>query len=231
MKNILVTREEKKSQHIKKSLLKSGFSSIFEPLFQISTLPVKISDSAKYKAAIITSSNACEAIITSCNHQIKIYAISEKSVKKLIDAGFKNIIYASQKNAASLLQKILQTHPKSEAILYFHGPKITVDFVTNLSTHGFKIKGFQAYDLKENQCFSAKLLKFSKLQNLDSVLIFSQNSAEIFAKLCHKHNLLEYFSKPQILCLSDEIAKKVKSLGFQKSSNFEPIPSLKKIYD
>ncbi len=231
MKNILVTREEEKSQHLIKALLEGGFTAKFEPLFQISKPPIKISDSTKYKAAIITSSNACEAIIANCNCQIKIYAISEKSIKNLIAAGFKNISYASQKNANSLLQKILQTQPKSEPILYFHGPKITVDFVANLSSRGFEIKGFLAYNLKENQCFSAKLLKFSESQNFDSVLIFSQNSAEIFAKLCRKHNLLEYFSRPQILCLSDEIAKKIKSLGFHKSSNFEPIPSLKKIYD
>jgi len=229
MKNILVTRDRNKSQHIETAMAIEGCKLLFEPLFEVQKLPLKVS---KYKAAIITSSNAADSLIDAdFDPKTIIYSVGKSSAQNLIKAGFENVIYASQPNAKSLKSLIIEQHNKSEAIFYPHGTNITLDFAEELGALGFNIEKVQSYEVHENLKFSSELLNFAKQDIFDEVLIFSKNSGKIFYELCLKHNLLEYFMDAQLLCLSEEIADEMKRFGFKNSVSFEKIPSLKKIYD
>jgi len=233
MKNILITRARKHSHEIKQLLQKGNFSTFIEPLFVVKKINIDEVLTDPVSAAIITSANACKALIDfRFPKNARIFVVGKKSAKELIKAGYKNILYSPKNSAASLKELIVKTHQnKSQDILYFHGPKITLDFKEELEKFGFKVRKILSYNVIEIENFTENFLQTVPQKNFDHVLIFSQNSAKIFFKLATKHNLLEYFKASQILCLSDKILEDVKKLGFENSDTFSKFPILNKFYD
>lgn len=223
MKNVLITRQKERAHDLQKMLEDNGFVTFVEPLFTIERL--KIEKKVFAKAAIITSSNACSAIANSgLSSDIKIFTVGEKTAKSLQQSGFKNVIISPRNSAESLCDKLAG---ETGNILYFHGSIISFDFAKKFSN----VKNILAYRTRAVENFSPELIRFAQKNIFDQVLIFSQNSAEIFFALVSKYNLLEYFSDSQILCLSNKILHKCKSLGFKNVADFKAIPILKNFYD
>jgi uroporphyrinogen-III synthase len=234
MKSVLITRPKNQSQEISQFLEKQGFSAFIEPLFLIEKIDsrIKFSDE-KVSAVIITSSNACEALIDyDLSKEVKVFAVGKKTAQKLQEKGFKNIHISHENSADDLKNLIIETHNnKLGLILYFHGSITSLDFEKELQDFGFKVKKILAYKTHEVENFSPEFLRFSLNKPFDHVLIFSQNSAKIFEKLARKHNLLEYFKGSQLVCLSEKILFDVKNFGFQNSITFKQFPILNKFYD
>lgn len=233
MKNILITRPKEQGKEIADLLEWQGFATFIEPLFSVEKTLLKQKFSKQISAIIITSANACENIINSdFPKNIKIFAVGKKTAQKLIEAGFENIVFPKTNSAIALKNLIAKTHKdKTGLILYFHGSIMSLDFAKALEKYDLKVQNICAYETHEMKNFSAEFLKFAKKNPCNQVLIFSQNSAKIFFNLAKKHNLLEYFSHSQILCLSDKILRSVKKFGFKKVKTFAEIPILKNFYD
>ncbi|MBP7710107.1 MAG: uroporphyrinogen-III synthase [Rickettsiales bacterium] len=226
MKNILLTRPHKDSYELATLLEKDEFNTFIEPLFSVKKIAINQKADAKTSAVIITSANACDAVIDfGFNKNIKIFSVGKKTAQKLIDANFTNIVTSPRNSAESL--KNLIAREKHEKILYFHGSVVTLDFSKELKN----VEKILAYETFPAENFSPEFLQISQEQSFDQVLLFSQNSAQTFCKLAAKHNLLEYFATSQILCLSDKILACVKKFGFTNSSTFSDFPTLKKFYD
>ncbi len=232
MRNILICRSQKHSGHIDEALRKPDSSLFFEPLFEVIKITAEIEQIKNYEILIVTSANACDAIIESAFARSgQIFAVGVRTAKVLQQAGFNNVLYAKENNAEALYKLILSHSNKRAKMLYLHGSIISFDMVKNLAKEGFDVKGLNCYKIIENERFSENLLgKVAKIQ-FNEVLLFSKNSAKIFYNLCQKHNMLEYFRSSQIFCLSDEIVREIKSLGFMNVENFTKIPSLRKLYE
>ncbi len=226
MKNILLTRPRKDSHELASFLEKDGFSPFIEPLFTVKKIAINKKPDSKTSAVIITSANACDAVIDfGFNKNIKIFSVGKKTAQKLFDANFTNIVTSPQNSAESLKDLIAQE--KHEKILYFHGSVVTLDFSKELKN----VEKILAYETFLTENFSPEFLKISQQKTFNQVLLFSQNSAKTFFELATKHNLLEYFATSQILCLSDKILTCVKKFGFSNSTTFSDFPTLKKFYD
>jgi len=234
MNSILITRPKNQSQEIVKTLEDQGFSTFVEPLFSVEKIAIKkdLIDE-KISAIIVTSANACSALVDlSLPKDVKIFAVGKKTAQKLREIGFRNIAIPQENSAIALKDLIIQTHKnKLDPILYFHGSIISLDFEKELNSFGFKVRKIASYETQEVENFSAELLQFSCEKSFKNVLIFSQNSAKIFEKLTRKHNLLEYFKGSQLVCLSEKILSDVKNFGFQNSITFDQFPILKNFYD
>jgi len=206
MKNILITRSQFNPQAIPHDFTKDDYRFFFEPLFTIEKLPIeKISE--KVSAVIITSANACFALEDSkIGKATKIFTVGAKTADRIKKIGFQNVVISPNNSAASLLD-FLKKEPGQ--ILYFRGSKISFDFAAKLKN----LREIIAYKTHAVENFSADFKKIP----YDEVIIFSKNSCEIFCDLISRHNLLEYFSRSQIICPSDEILKKARELGFEKS--------------
>ncbi|MES2961223.1 MAG: uroporphyrinogen-III synthase [Pseudomonadota bacterium] len=216
-----------------KTLEQEGFSTFCEPLFSVKKISSGQKIPGKISAIIISSSNACDAIIDfGLPKDVKIFAVGKKSAQKLIEVGFKNVEFAPKNSAESLLNLIIESEEnKSTPILYFHGSIVSLDFKKELEKSGFKVENILSYETQEMPNFSAELLQFIKNNSFDQVLLFSQNSAKIFFKLAAKHNLLEYFKDAQLLCLSEKILHDVRNYGFTNSATFDQFPILNNFYD
>lgn len=206
MKNLLITRAESSSRQLLRTFDEEDCNFFFEPLFTVEKLPIeKISD--EFSAAIITSANACFALEDSkIGKEIKIFTVGIKTADELKKLGFQNIVISPENSAASLFDLIAK---ESGKLLYFRGSEISFDFAKKLKN----LREIIAYKTHAVENFSADFKKIP----YDEVIIFSKNSCEIFCDLISRHNLLEYFSSSQIICPSDEILKKARELGFEKS--------------
>lgn len=224
MKTVLITRPHQQAKELAQFLENAKFRTFIEPLFAVEKLPIsKIS--LPISAAIITSANACDAVINSnLSKNIKVFSVGKKTSQKLFEAGFKNIVFSGENSAESLQNLIAYEAGK---ILYFHGSVMSVNFAKKFKN----VENIFAYKTHEMKNFSPELLQFSHQKSFHYILLFSQNSAEIFFKLAEKHNLLEYFKASQILVLSEKILIRAKEIGFKKVKIFTEIPILKKFYD
>lgn len=233
MKNVLVTRPKETADEITRLLESGGYNVFVEPLFFVEKLEVAPKKSAEISAVIITSANACFALKTSgISKDVKIFAVGKKTAQKLREDGFNNIAVSPKNAAGPLKDLIIETHhDKSGLILYFHGSVTSLDFTAELKKSGFNARDILAYKTTEHKNFSEDFLNFAAKNSFDEILIFSQNSAEIFFNLAKKHNLLEYFSNARILCLSEKILSCMKNFGFKNLSLFSEIPILKNFYD
>ncbi len=233
MKNVLITRPKEQAQEIVYSFEQEGFNTFVEPLFYVKKIDQKnVTKKLKAYAIIITSANACDAVINfNFDKEIKIYAVGKKTAKKLIEKGYKNIIFPPEKTAASLKDLIIKSQKETGKILYFRGSISSIDFKKELKKLGFDVEEIFAYSIIEVKHFSDEFLQFCQKNYFNYVLIFSQNSAKIFAKLARNHNLLEYFLGAQILCLSEKILNDVRNFGFKNSKTFNEFPILRKFYD
>jgi len=123
-KTFLILRAKEEALQTARLLSKKDFETIIEPIFTVEKIeiPKNFIANKNPQALIVTSANACDAIINlNLNKQIKVFAIGHKTASKLIKNGFNNIFYP-QENSASALKKMLESlQSKSGEILYFCG--------------------------------------------------------------------------------------------------------------
>jgi len=227
--NILITRSYERSKDLAKILEDSEFNLFFEPLFITNPIDCKIKE-ANFGAIIITSSNAVLAI-ENFRKDIIIYCVGNKTKEALVGAGFKNILVCDSQNALSLKDLIIESYKNKDLeIFYPHGSVITLDFFDELKEFDIKVRCQICYEIEEFTHFSKKLLAFSEKNVFDYVLIFSSNSAKIFARLVKENCLEEFFSQSKILCFSDKILEVLKKEDFKNLDKFTKIPQLQNYY-
>jgi uroporphyrinogen-III synthase len=235
MKNILITRSKSRSKKLKEHLESLGYKVFIEPLFSIkknfSAKDLLQRRTQEIANVLISSANAIY-ILKKLNiaKETPIYAVGASTANKIKKLGYKNIFYP-KKSAGLELYKIIINNLKPQTMYYFHGEKISFDFKTKLQKKGFKIENFEVYQTREIKNLSKEFRKFSVNNKFEEILIFSQNSLEIFNKICKKYNLLEYFNYSNIICLSSKIASNAQKIGFKKTQIFHKNPVLNKFYD
>ncbi|NBX53225.1 MAG: uroporphyrinogen-III synthase [Proteobacteria bacterium] len=232
MKNILITRSKIRSIKLSNYLTKNGAKNFFQPLFSVKKIISENLLSSKNNSPIIISSANAIHILKKYNFSkdITIFCVGKITAQKLKNLGFVNVIHP-QINSGKELSKIIIAHLNPREIFYFRGEKISFDFVKFLEKKGFKVNSEIVYKTCEISKFSEEIINLVKLKYFDEVLIFSQNSLEIFYKNCINHNLIEYFNSSNIMCMSNKIAKNARKIGFTKVSTFKKFPLLKNFYD
>lgn len=245
-KTILITRPQDQAQKIIQHLKSEDFEVFVEPVFVVEKIDapdleaIKKLTQEKILTLILTSANAAEAALKSCEilalaKDIKIFAVGKKTAEAFLAHNFKNVRWAQ--NSAEDLQKLilsdveLAQQKKLGKVLYFCGEIVTLDFKQELEKQGFEVEKIISYKITRKENFSAEFLAQTKITRFDFVLLYSKNSADNFVDLCKKHNLLEYFSSAQILCLSQKIIVVLRDLGFTNLATFDAIPIIKNFYD
>jgi len=235
MKNILITRSKNRSKKLKEALEISGYRVFIEPLFSIKKNLIALDsikkNTPKISNILISSTNAIY-ILKELNIPKKtaIYAVGSSTAEKIKKLGYNNIFYPKKSSGLQLYKFIIQ-NLSPQTIHYFHGEKISFDFKNKLQKKGFEIKNFQVYKTIEIKKFSKNFSDFIINNKFEEILIFSQNSLEIFNKMLKKYNLVEYFNYSNTICLSKKIAKNAQKIGFNKTQIFQKNPVLNKFYD
>jgi len=190
MKNILITRSKNRSKKLKEALEILGYQVFIEPLFSIKKISVSFNfleqDSKEISNILISSANAIYVLKElNIRKEATIYAVGSTTAEKIKKLGYNNVLYP-KKSSGLELYKIIIENVNPQIIHYFHGEKISFDFKRKLQKKGFEIKNFEVYKTSEIKNFSKNLRDFIVNHKFDEILIFSQNSLEIFNKIINK---------------------------------------------
>jgi len=230
MKKILITRSKTKSKKLSEYLIKDNHEIFYEPLFKIKKIKINYLKPNSKTPLIITSSNAIHILDNpNIDRLSQVYCSGSITANKIKKKGYKNVVF-SKKNTAKDLCKLIKNNLSPQSIYYFRGEKISFDFKKNLKKYGYLIEDFIVYKTYEIKNFSDFLTNFTKKNFFDEVLIFSNNSLEIFYKYCIQHNLVDYFNLSSIICISQNVAISAQNLGFKKVKIFNNYPLLKNYY-
>ena len=217
MNRILITRPKKEAKILAEKLEKIGFETVIESLFSVR----KNSPDQFYQnpqAIIVTSANACDFFKKlDLAKNTLILCVGENTKNAIIKLGFNNIIPANNSAISLYNLAIKKLSRKKGLIIYLSGKIITVDIAKKLNNKGFEAIRIIAYQTIKKTKLSASLINQIKNNQINSTTIYSKETAAIFHKLLLKHNLLEYFDKIKLLCLSKNIVLYCRQLGFRKT--------------
>lgn len=231
MEKILITRHQNKAKELREYLENNKNFVICEPLFEVQKITTK-KINQNFGAILITSANVVESFADNgFEKNIKIFCIGKKTSNEIKKYGFTNIEYPTSENAISLKKLIIENYQnKNLPILYFHGEITTLDFLKELKSYNIVVENFLCYKTLPKD-FSQEFLQNCQNNNFNYILIFSQNSAKIFANLATKHNLVNFFNNSKILGFSNKICDILIKSNFTKVAKFDELEILKSYYN
>ncbi len=182
-KKIVITRPNEQGLLFAKQVGGDAGDFLFEPLIEINHLNIDLPDFDMYDGFIVTSGHAKDIIPKG----MTCYSIGD---------------YAP--TASELADKINQQNEKLR-LLYVRGADISFDMVGALKNH--QIDEIIVYEAVSSDSFSNEIIHSFKNNEIGEVVFFSKRTAEIFAKLAIKHDILDNMGDIKALCISNSMVE------------------------
>lgn len=243
---VLITRPLGDSQKLATYLKSFDIESLIMPMFRIEYVEGSIlqsycnHDDVKADAVIFTSKHAVYSMQKSGMHITSdncfVVGNAHQDYSKYLKRKFKNISFAE--DVASLIEMIsnfynynIRCDNENLSFLYLRGEIITYDikshFEKGLFCENQKNSGFQKYAIEElvvykthpAELLSTECVDEIKSENINCVVLFSENTARIFMNLMQKYNLQSYMEDLSILTISN----KVEDVVFQYNKNAKTV--------
>lgn len=216
---ILITRPHEEAISLAAKLKDLGYTTIVEPLIEVSFDPLdNFEDFSKYDAIVISSKNAIKAI-SSADKNLNLIIVGEESTKFARTLGFKNAVFGG-KNIDELKQNLMNY----KKLLYLTGSEITDD----LSSSNNLIVRKVVYYTKPIQNVSANFLDFIMEPQPKIVLFFSTKTAQIFYEIISNYRLNSHCCNIIALTLSPKIAHNLTNMNFKNCFTAQE-PNLKSV--
>ncbi|ACR47585.1 uroporphyrinogen-III synthase [Rickettsia peacockii str. Rustic] len=196
MKSVLLTRHIEENNETIKEISKYHLDlrDIHCPLIKYNTLDFNIDILDNYSNIIITSKYAA-SILTGHNLKQDIWVVGSKS-KRLLG---KKVMYTA-KNVEDLIKHF--PPDLYEQTIYLSSNEITKDLPSKIVRHII-------YNVEYLNELPVSIIKAFK-NNIDFILLYSQNSARTLVKLLLQNNLLEYLQDSLVVAISLKVANIVR---------------------
>ncbi|MCC8467965.1 MAG: uroporphyrinogen-III synthase [Rickettsia endosymbiont of Eriopis connexa] len=196
MKSVLLTRNIEENNETIKEISKYNLDLryIHCPLIKYEPLDFNIDILNDYSNIIITSKYAANIL---ANYDLKqdVWVVGSKS-KQLLG---KKVIYTA-KNVEDLIQHF--PPDLYEQTIYLSSNEITKDLPNKTSRHII-------YNVEYLNELPVSIIKEFE-NNIDFILLYSQNSAKTFLRLLLQNNLLEYLEDSLVVAISLKVANIVR---------------------
>ena len=196
MKSVLLTRNIEENNEIINEISEYNLDLryIHCPLIKYETLGFNIDILNDYSNIIITSKYAAN-ILAGYNLKQDIWVVGSKS-KRLLS---KDVIYTA-KNVEDLIKHF--PPDLYEQTIYLSSNEITKDLPNKIARHVI-------YNVEYLNELLVSVIKEFK-NNIDFILLYSQNSAKTFIKLLLQNNLLGYLQNNLVVAISLKVANIVR---------------------
>ena len=213
---ILVTRHALAAEKLKIILRANGFDVQCEPLLKIK-FDVKTVSSEGVQALVVTSSSGAVALARGTqNRELPVFAVGNATAAALNIEGFKDVRTASG-NSAALTDLILGAlSPEKGYLVHVTGQHVAGDLLEKLLAKGFSVRRVVSYRAETPNDLSDDVKKSLREHKIDAVLFFSPRTATTFASLVEKACLRNDIGMLSAACLSEEVAKPIRNLGWHK---------------
>jgi len=212
---ILVTRPEPDGLKLKGLLEARGHEAEVEPLMRVSFEGYPPIDLEGVTAVVATSRNALRAIREQISpdaaHALRIYAVGAGTAEEARRLGFGSII-TGPGTASGLVPIIASTlDPAEDLVLILRGERVSLDIQRELEVLGFRARDAIVYRMVAAQALSESVQEQIGTGEIDAVLLMSQQTALIYARLVNRHRLQAAVRRIIHLCLSEDVANLLKS--------------------
>jgi uroporphyrinogen-III synthase len=118
--------------------------------------------------------------------------------------------------AKAVMPYIKRHFPAISRVFYLSGTDVTLDIAAQLRAEGYDAGRAVVYNAIAASRFSDALLARFHDGKIRSVMFFSARTAEIYADLVHRHDLLKCQAGITAFCLSAAIAQHVRTIALHK---------------
>ena len=213
---ILITRHALAAEKLEKTLRADGFDVQCEPLLEIKfdVKPVSVDD---VQALIVTSPSGAGALARGTkNRTLPTFAVGNATAAALNNEGFEDIRTAAGDVAALAEFIAADLSPEDGPLVLITGEHVAGNLAGTLTAKGFSVRREICYRADTPDDFSGAAKKSLREHKIDVVLFFSPRTASTFASLMAKAGLTDYIGLLSAACLSEEVAKPIRILGWQK---------------
>lgn len=218
---IVITRPQEDATILATMLRARGYHTLIEPMLAITPLPkkdalLKTLLTQNPQAILITSKHAISALASlTIERTIPVVAVGKVTAAQAKQLGF------SAKNAGGTAQKLIayvKKHydPQKGCLLYARGADISTDIAAVLQEHHFLVESIIVYKATTAKTLSKALREALKLGRITSILFFSARSAATYTRLMMRYKLQNAHRAITSICLSKDIAEKLKPLPWKK---------------
>lgn len=231
---ILITRPKDSTKNLEKELSELKIRYFTESL---SRIKFKNQNFKKYNSKIylVSSPRVIDLLIKkrSTYSELKFLIIGTSSAKKMIDAGFKNILGTSE-NRIKMLGTIKKLKKLTE-LDYLTGTTINKKFCRDILRLNIILNTHILYETHYIKKLSSKCENLFRNKKIKIVLIYSAENANQLIYLIKKSNLEKFTTQIKFLCLSKKIAMLLSKAGFKSHYTKRPnevsmISSIKRIH-
>jgi uroporphyrinogen-III synthase len=214
---VLITRPFSEAQALSEMLKDLGFETCISPVMEIVPREVEISRDKTYRAVVLTSGNAVEALVgAELPRDIPIFCVGDATARRLAGTAFSDIRSASG-NSDDLVALITRDlEPDDAPLLYLSGMMIAADIGAALADAGFTVERHVVYRAQAVATPNEAVVAALAAGEIDAVLFYSPRSARIF--LDHlKAAKLGLMAKEMIAyCISNAAADVARNLQWRK---------------
>ncbi|HXF55308.1 MAG TPA: uroporphyrinogen-III synthase [Hyphomicrobiaceae bacterium] len=214
---LLVTRPEPDAGELKARLEALGHDVLIEPLISIRFEGAEDVDLTGAQALIATSRNGVRALATSrAMHDARslpLYAVGPGTAAAAKELGFDQVITGPR--AARDLVTLIALHAEVNGgpLVYLAGDTVAADIAGELRRLGFSVHEPVVYTTRHADRLTSAAIGELKRGKIGGVLLFSPQTAHIYARLVIFHHLLKEARTIMHYCLSNAVLGELKPLG------------------
>ena len=214
---VLVTRPEPDALKLKGLLEARGHEVSVEPLMRTAFLPFDPDGLDGVTTIIATSRNALRALRGSAAlreaRAIRVYAVGAATAEEARKLGFGQI-FKGTGTADALVQIIASTmEPSEECLLHLRGNRVAADVRGDLEALGFRVAEAIVYRMEAAETLSESTRDGITDGEIEAVMLMSPETAAIYVRLMTRFGLKDMCRQLVHLCLSDQVALRLKPLG------------------
>jgi len=219
---LLVTRPEPDASELKARLEALGHEVLSEPLISIRFEGAEDVDLAGAQALIATSRNGVRALATSrAMHDARalpLYAVGPGTAAAAKALGFEQVIMGPR--AARDLVTLIALHAEVNGgpLVYLAGDTVAADIAGELRRLGFSVHEPVVYTTRHAGRLTPAAIAGLKAGKIGGVLLFSPQTARIYARLVISHGLVEQARTIMHYCLSDAVSRELEPLAPVRST-------------
>ncbi|WP_415234905.1 uroporphyrinogen-III synthase [Sneathiella sp.] len=213
---LLITRPREAGDQLEDKLKALGFEAVRSPLLTINFLKPKKLALDGVQALLVTSINGVKGFtLFSKNRDLPVYAVGERTATEAKKAGFPLVFSANGDvdGLASLIKE--KVDPAKGPLLHVGGVRLAGDLKGMLTEVGFRYRREILYQADEIKTISPEAVSALEEGSLDGVLLFSPQTAIIFAKNIEQAGLTAHLKTVTAWCLSKNVADQLTTLPFK----------------
>ncbi len=213
---LIVTRPEPEASRTARALIRLGHEAILSPMLTIVHDPKAAIAGRDYQAIVVTSTNAVRALVARSDAAVgrsrPLYAVGDRTALEAKRSGF-----ATARSAGGALDDLLrllksELAPADGPLLYAAGSDQAGDLTGAMRSSGFDIETAIVYRAEPAKRLSGVAEDALRSDTADGVLLFSQRSAEAFARGVQVAGLVPLKAGVTLYCLSDAVAEPLSGL-------------------